>query len=43
MHYALHAGDLIYTGTPAGVSSVAKGDELVAEVQGVAKLRVCIG
>jgi fumarylpyruvate hydrolase len=43
MHYALHAGDLIYTGTPAGVSAVAKGDTLVAEVQGVGRLNVRIG
>jgi fumarylpyruvate hydrolase len=38
----LEAGDLIYTGTPAGVAAVAPGDVLSAEVDGVAKLTVTI-
>jgi fumarylpyruvate hydrolase len=38
----LEAGDLIYTGTPAGVGAVLPGDVLTAEVDGVAKLRVTI-
>ncbi|MFN4884265.1 MAG: hypothetical protein ACK5F1_08030 [Burkholderiales bacterium] len=33
---------LIYTGTPAGVSSVVPGDLLVAEVQGVGQLTIRI-
>src|SRR5579863_2733000 len=38
----LEAGDLIYTGTPAGVAAVSPGDVLTAEVDGVAKLKVSI-
>jgi fumarylpyruvate hydrolase len=38
----LEAGDLIYTGTPAGVAAVNPGDVLSAEVDGVAKLTVTI-
>lgn len=34
----LEPGDLIFTGTPAGVSRVNKGDELSAEITGVASL-----
>jgi fumarylpyruvate hydrolase len=36
-------GDLIYTGTPAGVSPVAPGDILVASVAGLESLTVTIG
>ena len=35
----LEAGDLIYTGTPAGVGPLVRGDVLVAAVEGVASLR----
>jgi 5-carboxymethyl-2-hydroxymuconate isomerase len=35
---ALEKGDLIYTGTPAGVGRVVKGDQIEAEVTSVAKL-----
>ena len=38
----LEAGDLIYTGTPAGVGAVVPGDVLTAEVDGVARLKVTI-
>ena len=38
----LEAGDLIYTGTPAGVAAVSPGDVLTAEVDGVARLTVTI-
>lgn len=38
----LEAGDLIYTGTPAGVGPVMPGDVLTAEVDGVARLTVRI-
>ena len=34
----LEEGDLIFTGTPAGVSKVNSGDKLNAEISGVAKL-----
>ena len=38
----LEAGDLIYTGTPAGVGPVQPGDVLKGEVAGVASLTVTI-
>jgi len=38
----LEAGDLIYSGTPAGVGPVVPGDVLEAAVQGVATLRARI-
>jgi fumarylpyruvate hydrolase len=38
----LQAGDLIYTGTPAGVGAVSPGDVLKGEVAGVASLTVSI-
>jgi fumarylpyruvate hydrolase len=38
----LRAGDLIFTGTPAGVGPVRRGDEMRAAVEGVATLRVRI-
>lgn len=34
----LEEGDLIFTGTPAGVSKVVKGDRLHAEITGIASL-----
>ncbi len=34
----LERGDLIFTGTPAGVGKVNKGDTLHAEIQGVGEL-----
>lgn len=38
----LEAGDLIYTGTPAGVGPLARGDVLEAGVDGVGSLRARI-
>jgi fumarylpyruvate hydrolase len=38
--YTLVPGDLIFTGTPAGVGPVTPGDELVASVAGLQPLRV---
>ena len=38
----LEAGDLIYTGTPAGVGPIVPGDVLEAGVDGVGKLKVRI-
>jgi len=40
--YRLRAGDLIYTGTPAGVDALAPGDVVRAEVGGLAPLSVTI-
>jgi 2-keto-4-pentenoate hydratase/2-oxohepta-3-ene-1,7-dioic acid hydratase in catechol pathway len=34
----LERGDLIFTGTPAGVGKVTRGDTLHAEIKGVAEL-----
>lgn len=39
----LEPGDLIYTGTPAGVGPVVPGDRLVARIAGLGELRVEIG
>ena len=36
--YELKAGDLIFTGTPSGVSSVIPGDHLQAEIAGVGEI-----
>jgi len=39
----LEEGDLIYTGTPAGVSALSKGDKLEGEITNVAKIETEIG
>jgi fumarylpyruvate hydrolase len=41
-YYTLEAGDLIYSGTPAGVGPVKPGDELHAGIDGVGELKVKI-
>lgn len=33
-YFKLETGDLIFTGTPAGVGPVQKGDELIAQMEG---------
>ncbi len=38
----LHPGDIIYTGTPAGVGELKAGDEVVAEVAGLGTLRTTV-
>lgn len=38
--FELHPGDLVMTGTPAGVGPVARGDLLEGRVEGVGALRV---
>jgi fumarylpyruvate hydrolase len=38
--FALKAGDLIFTGTPAGVGPVARGDKLHGAIDGVGTLDV---
>ena len=40
--FALAAGDLIYTGTPAGVGPVQRGDTLKGNVAGVGTLTVMV-
>ena len=37
--WTLAPGDLVYTGTPAGVGPVEPGDELVAEAAGIGRFR----
>ena len=39
----LEPGDLIFTGTPAGVGALKAGDTLEAEAAGVGSLRVAVG
>jgi len=41
-YYTLEPGDLIYSGTPAGVGPVQPGDELHCGVDGVGELKVRI-
>ena len=41
--YHLRPGDLIYTGTPAGVGPVQPGDVLEGSVEGVGSLKITIG
>lgn len=41
--FELRAGDLIYSGTPAGVGPVQRGDVLEGGVDGVGELRVTVG
>ena len=40
--YTLQPGDIIMTGTPAGVGAVVPGDKLVGEIEGLGKLIVNI-
>lgn len=42
-HYRLVAGDLIYTGTPAGVGPVKPGDHLLGRIDGLPDLNITIG
>ncbi|WJS97273.1 fumarylacetoacetate hydrolase family protein [Novosphingobium humi] len=41
--YRLEPGDLIYTGTPAGVGAVVTGDEIVISVEGLTPCTIRIG
>lgn len=41
-YYTLEAGDLIMTGTPAGVGAAKPGDELLAGIESLGELRVKI-
>jgi fumarylpyruvate hydrolase len=40
---AMEAGDVIFTGTPAGVGAVQPGDKIECEIAGVGKLAVTMG
>ena len=39
----LHAGDLVFTGTPEGVGAVQQGDVLDGAIEGVGTLHVTVG
>ena len=41
-YYTLEPGDIIMSGTPAGVGPVQPGDELIAHIDGLTDLRVKI-
>jgi fumarylpyruvate hydrolase len=41
--YQLEPGDLIYTGTPAGVGAVVTGDAVLVEIEGLPSLSISIG
>ncbi|WP_457389645.1 fumarylacetoacetate hydrolase family protein [Roseateles sp. P5_E1] len=41
--YHLHPGDLIYTGTPAGVGAVVAGDVIVGRIEGLGEIMLTIG
>ena len=41
--FGLRKGDLIFTGTPAGVASLKTGDKVHAEIQNIGELNVTIG
>lgn len=41
-HYTLAPGDLIYTGTPAGVGAVVSGDEVVAQIERLGPLKITV-
>jgi len=38
--YTLHPGDVVFTGTPEGVSPIEPGDEIVATIQGIGSMAV---
>jgi fumarylpyruvate hydrolase len=40
---ALQPGDLIFTGTPAGVAAVTPGDTILLEIEGLTPLKTVIG
>jgi len=40
--WTLQPGDLVYTGTPAGVGTVVRGDVMQASIAGVGTLRVAV-
>jgi fumarylpyruvate hydrolase len=40
--FELRAGDLVFTGTPAGVGALKKGDRLKGHVDGIGDLDVTV-
>jgi fumarylpyruvate hydrolase len=43
LYYELRAGDLVFTGTPAGVGAVEPGDRVECSIEGVGELAFSIG
>lgn len=41
--YKIEAGDLIYTGTPAGVGAVVPGDKMVVSIAGLSATEITVG
>ena len=41
-HFELFAGDVILTGTPAGVAACSRGDQMIGHVDGLPELRVTV-
>lgn len=41
--YTLHPGDVVFTGTPEGVSQIKPGDSLVAEIEKIGRMEVRVG
>ncbi|MFG6464320.1 fumarylacetoacetate hydrolase family protein [Roseateles sp. DXS20W] len=41
--YHLHPGDLIYTGTPAGVGAVVPGDVITGHIEGLGDITLTVG
>jgi fumarylpyruvate hydrolase len=41
--YKLEPGDLIYTGTPAGVGAVVSGDKMVVAIAGLSSTEIEVG
>ena len=41
--YRLEPGDLIYTGTPAGVGPVVSGDRMIVDIAGLTPLTIDVG
>ena len=41
--YRLEPGDLIYTGTPAGVGAVVPGDKMVVAIDGLSSTEITVG
>jgi 2-keto-4-pentenoate hydratase/2-oxohepta-3-ene-1,7-dioic acid hydratase in catechol pathway len=42
-YFTLEAGDILLTGTPAGVGPIKSGDQLEAVIEGVGQLMVNVG
>lgn len=41
--FSLKAGDIIFTGTPAGVCTLAAGDNVTASINGIGELNITVG